>query len=64
MYQYKVIRVELSNIGFRAKPQQDYRNIIDQYAMDGWRLVQIFAPPIFGQGTASFYDLIFEKESK
>jgi hypothetical protein len=62
MYEYKFIKVELSNWGFVAKPKEDYHEIIRHYALEGWKLFQIFAPPVFGYGNAKYFELIFERE--
>ena len=63
-YEYKFEKIELKVGGFMSwtyKTERDYQDIITQYAQDGWRLVQIFAPGITGYGAACFYDLIFER---
>jgi len=62
-YEYKFIKINVKIHAFKgAEPKEDYRQIVDQHARDGWRLVQIFAPPIKGYGYADFYELIFERE--
>ncbi len=62
IYEYDIIRV--GKKGFlNVKLEEDYREIIKQKARDGWRLVQIFAPPIEGYGVIKFVDLIFERQS-
>jgi hypothetical protein len=48
----------------RMEPKDDYQKVVNEYAQDGWRLIQVFAPPIFGYGLADHYDLIFEREVK
>ncbi len=64
MYEYKFIKVELKS-GWKGKtPREDYHEIIEEYARDGWRLVQIFSPPISGYGVADFYEIILERENK
>ncbi len=40
----------------------DHHEIIREYAEDGWRLVQIFAPAIHGHGSANHYEIILERE--
>jgi hypothetical protein len=62
MYEYKFVKVEVSNFSFKAKLKDDYHEIIYQHAKEGWKLFQIFAPPMYGQGTAAFFDIIFERE--
>ncbi|CAM3570141.1 MULTISPECIES: DUF4177 domain-containing protein [Saccharibacillus] len=59
MYEYKFVKVELSS--FKRDPKEPYHDIVHQYAAEGWRLNQIFAPAISGYGIATFYELIFER---
>jgi len=62
-YEYKFIKIETKTTAFKGiVPKEDYHQVIDQHARDGWRLVQIFAPPIKGYGYADFFELIFERE--
>lgn len=61
MLEYKYVRIELKTKLFSFKPEKDYREIVDQHALEGWRFVQIFAPSIRNQGLASYYELIFER---
>jgi hypothetical protein len=64
MYKYEFVRVELK-FGFWSgglKPREDYQEIINTYAKNGWRFKQIFAPASSIQGTSSYFELIFEKE--
>ncbi|WP_078431439.1 DUF4177 domain-containing protein [Metabacillus halosaccharovorans] len=59
MYEYKFVKVDLSN--WNRKPKEDYQDIILNHAKDGWRFVQIFAPATAGYGSASYFEIIFEK---
>ncbi|REK75679.1 DUF4177 domain-containing protein [Paenibacillus paeoniae] len=59
MYEYKFVKVDLSN--WNSKPKEDYQEIIADHAKDGWRFVQIFAPAIKGTGFATYFEIIFEK---
>ncbi|MCP4152137.1 MAG: DUF4177 domain-containing protein [bacterium] len=63
MYKYKFIRFDLerSFVSGDVKDETKYQEIIEEHAKKGWRLVQIFAPPIFGHGNAKYFELIFEK---
>jgi hypothetical protein len=61
MYENRIVRIKLKNGMLEMKPEQDYQEVIDKYTKEGWRFVQIFAPPIAGNGYATFYDLIFER---
>lgn len=61
MYEYDVVTIPLKG-SLRGKvPTEDYQEIIQSYAKEGWRLVQIFAPPMASYGVATFFDLIFER---
>jgi hypothetical protein len=60
-FEYKFVRVELKS-GWRTDtPKEDYHQIVEDHANDGWRLFQVFAPPMSGTGWASFLELIFER---
>jgi hypothetical protein len=62
-YEYKFVKIETKIHAFKGiSPKEDYHQVIDDLSRDGWRLVQIFAPPIKGYGMADFYELIFERE--
>lgn len=60
MYQYKFVKINLTSIAEKT-PREDYKKIIEEHAMEGWRLVQIFSPPVSNAGSASYFELIFEK---
>lgn len=62
MYEYKFVNVELKTTFKGRKPTEDYRRIVEQHAAEGWRLLQIFAPPISGYGVADSFELIFERK--
>ena len=62
MYKYEFVKIKLKSGFMSVKPEADYQEIIHEYARKGWKLKQIFAPPIAGYGTASYFELIFEKE--
>ncbi|MBB6713928.1 DUF4177 domain-containing protein [Clostridium gasigenes] len=61
MYEYKFIRLELRGL-IESKPKQDYHAIVEEHAKEGWRLVQVLAPPTGAYGTATHFELIFEKQ--
>ena len=61
-YEYDIVRIEKKGI-LNVRLEEDYREIVQQKAREGWRLVQIFAPPIEGYGVMKFADLIFERKS-
>lgn len=59
MYKYQFVRIELNWLN---NPKQDYQQIIRDYALEGWKFKQIFAPGTSGSGFASYFEIIFEKE--
>jgi hypothetical protein len=65
-YEYKFVRLgEGRSSGFFGptdKARDEYEDVVHQYAKDGWRLVQIFAPGVAAFGVARYYELIFERE--
>lgn len=61
-YEYEIIRIRKKGV-LNVELEEDYREIIKKKAREGWRLVQIFAPPIDGYGVIKFADLIFERKS-
>ncbi|MED0958348.1 DUF4177 domain-containing protein [Bacillus paramycoides] len=62
MFKYKFVKIELTWGFTRSKPTEDYQEIIQEHARDGWRFVQIFTPPIGGSGHPEYLELIFEKK--
>lgn len=60
MKEYKFVKIELKY--WSREPKEDYKEIIREHAREGWRLVQIFAPAIYGYGYAKDFQLIFEKD--
>lgn len=65
MYEYKFVRVELGDKWTR-KPKQEHHRLVEEYAKEGWRLVQIFSPAVsvMGGGTPDYFELIFERKVK
>ena len=61
MFEYKFVKVELKQHILESKSKEDYQAIITNYAKEGWRFVQIFAPSTKGYGAAAYFELIFEK---
>lgn len=64
MYEYKFIKIEFKKLS--GKPTEDYREVIKNYAHEGWHFVQIFSPDFITSGVAagSYYELIFERPIK
>ena len=42
-YEYKFVRVELKSGWLADTPKEDYHNIVEDHAKEGWRLFQLFA---------------------
>ena len=62
MYEYKFVKIELKSSWLKYKPKDDYEEIINNHAKQGWRFIQIFAPSTTGYGSSTYFKLIFEKE--
>ena len=66
-YEYKFVRLGEGRVSAAFGPQEqarrNYEEVVHQYARDGWRLVQIFAPGVAAFGAAKYYELIFEREA-
>lgn len=63
MYEYKFIKLHIQGT-FKPHVEEDYAEIISDHAKDGWRLHQLFAPPIDKQGLAPYIEIILERELK
>ena len=59
--EFDFVRIRLNRGILYSEPEIDYRELIQQKSEEGWEFVQIFAPSVAGDGTASFYELIFRK---
>ncbi len=62
MYEYKFYRIDLKIKIRGAVLEEDYQEIVKDHAKQGYRLVQVFAPPIKGYGVADYFELIFERK--
>jgi hypothetical protein len=63
-YEYLFDRIELEiQLPLRLVARDDYHELIDLRAREGWRLVQVFAPSVFvlGGGIPDWFELIFER---
>ncbi len=61
-YEYRFIRLGEGWGGARSEAREGYQEAVHEYAREGWRLVQIFAPGIGVYGAAKYYELILERE--
>lgn len=66
-YEYAFVRLgegpTSAILGPQSKIRNAYEEVVREYARDGWRLVQIFAPGVAAFGAAKYYELIFEREA-
>ena len=63
-YEYKFVRLGEGFIWVKSVASKTYQNVINEYAENGWRLIQIFTPSLGLYGVSRFYELIFEREMK
>jgi len=63
-YEYKFVRLGEGFIWVRSVAQRTYQSVINEYATNGWRLVQIFTPSLGLYGVSRYYELIFEREKQ
>ncbi len=61
-YEYKFVRLGEGWIAARREAREHYQEYVHEYASEGWRLVQIFAPSVGADGAAKYYELILERE--
>lgn len=63
MYEYKFERISLTfpSMG-DSKPKENYQDIIQEHAKEGWKFIQIFAPSMRSSGTAAYFEIIFERK--
>ncbi|WP_339280116.1 DUF4177 domain-containing protein [Lysinibacillus sp. FSL P2-0066] len=57
MYAYKFVQTQLGSF-FQ---ESTYRKTIEEYAKQGWRLVQVLPIAYKGQGKPTDYEIIFER---
>lgn len=62
MYEYEFVKVKLST--FKLEPREDYKIMVNRYAKEGWRLIQVLTPSTVGYGTVGYYEFIFERQVK
>ena len=60
-YEYQFVRLGEGMLGVKKWAKEDYPNVVQKYAEEGWRLIQIFAPGTAIDGSAKYYELIFER---
>ncbi|QUI23746.1 DUF4177 domain-containing protein [Vallitalea pronyensis] len=58
MYEYKYVQTTLGGFFTEAKHQE----VIDKYAKQGWRLVQVLPTNYNGHGKPTHYEVILERK--
>ena len=61
-YEYKFVRLGEGVLGAKTKGIKEYRQVVEEHARDGWRLVQVFAPSLGIYGAAKYFEIIFERQ--
>lgn len=61
-YEYKIERLGRGILWIKNDALENYKDVIDKYARDGWRLAEILAVGTGPYGTTKFIDLVFERE--
>lgn len=61
-YEYKIERVGKGLLGIKGRALDNYKDTIDRYARDGWRLAEILVAGTGAYGMTRFIDIIFERE--
>ncbi len=67
-YEYLFIRLDVGQVWTTGstvptqEARESYQGVVHEHAAEGWRLAQIFAPGLGPYGTASYFELIFERE--
>jgi hypothetical protein len=60
-YEYQFVRIGEGWMGVKKQAMREYPQLVEQYAREGWRLVQIFAPGTGAYGMAAYLELILER---
>lgn len=60
-YEYKFVRMGEGWLGIRKRALDEYPQVVEEHARDGWRLVQVFTPGTGAYGMTKYLELIFER---
>ena len=60
-YEYKFVRLGEGWLAASREARQEYQQVIEEHARQGWRLVQVFAPGTGAYGRAKYFELILER---
>ncbi|WP_405106073.1 DUF4177 domain-containing protein [Paenibacillus sp. FSL K6-1217] len=61
MYKYEYDYVSIPVGMVSGKLKEDFRQVIERYAADGWKLHSVVPMPLLAGGQASVLELIFER---
>jgi hypothetical protein len=61
-YEYKFVRIGEGWLGIKSGARHEYQEIVHEYARNGWRLVQVFAPSFGAYGVSKYVEMVFERE--
>ena len=62
MNEYKFVRVEIGGKKIASEPVKYYQDMVNNYAKEGWRLMQTLTPSTIGYGTIDYYEFVFERQ--
>ena len=62
VYDYKFVRVGEGVRSVKRGSGTRYQEVIQEYAEEGWRLVQVFAPATGHGGRPRYFDIILERK--
>jgi hypothetical protein len=60
-YEYKFVRIGEGWLAARREAKRGYREVVEEHAREGWRLVQIFAPGTGAYGAAKYFEVVLER---
>ena len=61
-YEYKFVRLGEGWFSVKRWAREEYPEVVQEHAKEGWRFIQIFAPGTGNYGSAKYIELIFERE--
>ncbi|MCC6354134.1 MAG: DUF4177 domain-containing protein [Verrucomicrobiae bacterium] len=63
-YEYKFVRIGEGWLEAKSGASGEYQQVVCDHAADGWRLIQVFAPPSGLYGAAKYFEVILERQSE
>ncbi|MDY0236365.1 MAG: DUF4177 domain-containing protein [Gudongella sp.] len=65
MYEYKIVELGFKRLGLKAmafSELEEHQEIINKYAKEGWRLIQILPVKFGNAGYPTKFEIIFERK--